>query len=118
MRASPDGRLAAVSGADGRILLIPLEGDTPRPLPGGQVNEQPVQWSPDGRLLYCHPRGQTPTTIFEVDAASGHRRPWATIRPPSLAASEIVLLLSQDLRTGVYGYNDTSMDLYLVDGLR
>lgn len=37
LEGSPDGRLAAVSGADGRILLVPLDGGTPRPLPGGQV---------------------------------------------------------------------------------
>ncbi len=49
---------------------------------------------------------------------SGRRKLWATIQPPSLAATEISLLLSQDLRTGVYGYPDISADLYLVDGLR
>jgi dipeptidyl aminopeptidase/acylaminoacyl peptidase len=117
-RTSPDGRVAAVPGADGRILLVPLDGGTPRPLAGGEVNEQPVQWSPDGRLLYCYRRGQIPARVFAVDVASGRRKLWATIRPPSLAATEILLFLSQDLRTGVYGYPDGSADLYLVDGLR
>jgi hypothetical protein len=107
-----------MGGGNGRILLVPLDGGAPRPLPGGEVNEQPAQWSPDGRLLYCYRRGQIPARIFEVDVASGRRRLWATIRPPSLAATEIALLLSRDLKTGVYGYNDQSTDLYLVDGLR
>ncbi len=117
-RVSPDDRLAAVSGADGRILLVPLDGGAPRPMPGGEVNEQPVQWSPDGRFLYCYRRGELPARVFEVDVAGGRRSLWATIRPPSLAATEIVLFLSYNLRIGVYGYDDISSDLYLVDGLR
>jgi hypothetical protein len=107
-----------MSGSDARILLVPLDGRTPKPLPGGEVNEQPVQWSPDGRLLYCYRRGEIPARVFEVDVESGRRRLWATIRPPSLAATHVTLMLSRDLKTGVYGYDDISADLYLVDGLR
>jgi hypothetical protein len=116
--ASPDGRRSALAGADGRIQIVPLDGGEPRPLPGSEANEQPVQWSPDGRLLYCLRRGRMPASVFEIDVASGSRRLWTTIQPPSLAATDIFLVLAADLRTGVYGYPDFSADLYLVDGLR
>jgi len=118
LTVSPDGRLAATTGADGRVLLVPLDGGAPRLLPGGEVNEVPVQWSPDGRSLYCQRRGRIPAQVFEVDVASGRRRLWATIRPPSVATTDIALLLSRDLKNGVYGYADLSEDLFLTDAPR
>lgn len=40
------------------------------------------------------------------------------MRPPSLAASSVDLVLSPDLATGVYTYPNVTADLYLVSGLR
>ena len=57
---SPDGRQVAMAGDDGRILLVPLDGGAPQPLPGSEINEQPVQWSADGRFLIATAAGRSP----------------------------------------------------------
>jgi Tol biopolymer transport system component len=115
---SPDGRSVAIPGGDGRMLLVPLDGSNPQSLPGSDSNLEALQWSPDGRQLYCYRRGEIPARVERIDVATGRRTPWREVWPPSLAATGVDLVLSQDLTTGAYTYPDVTADLYLVNGLR
>ncbi len=49
---SPDGKQVAVAGPGQKLVLIPIEGGEPRPVPGALTWEAPVGWSKDGRFLY------------------------------------------------------------------
>jgi len=116
---SPDGRLIAARGGDGGVLLVPLDGAPPRPLPGSEPNDVPVQWSPDGRTLFVFHPGERPAPVRRVDVVTGRRTPWREIQPPDMNATGIgQLFLSRDGRAGVYSFGSFLVDLYLVDGLR
>ena len=117
-RVSPDGRRAAITDREGRILVVPLDGSEPYPLPGAGIDETPVQWSPDGRSLYCYGPRSSPPGIYRIDIASGDRALWREIRSPSPASLGVFPLLSRNLKAGAYGSLDSSADLFLVTGLR
>ena len=60
-RTSPDGKWVVALGPDRRYGLYPLEPGEPRPLPGLDPEEVPVQWSPDGRAVAVYrPGGGAP----------------------------------------------------------
>src|SRR5262249_40324679 len=49
---SPDGRLVAIAGPGQKLMLMPIDGGEPRPVPGVKSREAPVGWSADQRFLY------------------------------------------------------------------
>jgi hypothetical protein len=81
---SPDGKqLALVSnqgleGADtakGRLFVMDLKGDEPRPLTSPASNIGPVAWTPDGKAL-VYARSQEPTVpsdIWDDEPSPGHK---------------------------------------------
>jgi serine/threonine protein kinase/Tol biopolymer transport system component len=78
---SPDGTLVAAIENDGTGALFPVDGGSPRPLPGIAPGEFPVRFSPDGRweelrLLLC------------AAPLRSLRRRRAQVAGPSPAASE------------------------------
>ena len=116
---SPDGRMVAVKAASGEVLVVPLDGSPPRPVPDSDVNELPVQWSDDSQSLFVFRPGEIPSRVFRVEVASGRRTLWAEISPPDPNATGIGgLCLTRDGRTGVYAYAHAQAELYLVNGLR
>src|SRR5262249_46475382 len=44
---SPDGKLVAIAGPGQKLMLLPIDGGEPRPVPGVERREAPVGWSPD-----------------------------------------------------------------------
>jgi Tol biopolymer transport system component len=116
----PDGRFVAAAGPGRRIALYPLEGGTPRPLPGVLEGESPVRWSPDGRSLFVWRPGELPAMVTRVEIATGRRTPVREILPadPAGVLSISPVLLSEDGKTCVYTYFRILSDLYVVEGLR
>jgi eukaryotic-like serine/threonine-protein kinase len=119
-RPSPDGKWVVALGPDRRYALYPLEPGEPRPLPGLDPEEIPVQWSPDGRSIVVYHPGEAPLRVELFDVATGTRKLWKEIRPPDPSGIAQVgpILISWDTGSYVYSYRRSLDDLYLATGLR
>ena len=117
---SPKGDFVASTGPDNKIYLYPVAAGEPKPVPGTEADEVPTGWSADGRFLYVYRFGEIPARVFEVDLASGQRKPWKELEPGDAAGIDTIrgVELSSDGKTYVYGYIRTLSDLYLVEALK
>jgi WD40 repeat protein len=117
---SPDGRLATVTGPDRKRYLYPLNGGEPQPIPGILEDEDPVGWTPDGKLIYVYKRGLYPARIFRLDVASGNRELWKELTPPDPAGISNVAppAIAADGKTYAYSYNRILSDLFLAEGIK
>jgi serine/threonine protein kinase len=116
---SPDGTMVAAID-QGRVVLYPVDGGTPRPVPGLQPGDQPIRWTADGGLLYAFRQTEIPARVYRVDVATGRKDLWKQIGPADPAG---VIGLGHVLVTAdgaAYAYNYVRMlsDLYLVEGLK
>jgi eukaryotic-like serine/threonine-protein kinase len=115
---SLDGRVA-VKTADGRVLIVPLDGSAPYPVPNSDQNDRPVQWSEDSRSLFLFRSGEIPARVFRVEVATGRRTLWKEIRPPAVGTTGLMEVhLTRDGRSGVYSFANILVDLYIVRGIR
>jgi len=117
---APDGAHVTVLAADGRALMVPLDGGAPQPAAGLGVDDFPVQWTADSKQLYAFHRGGVPAQSFKVDVASGARTPFHELRPPDAAGVVAIrnLRVTPDGRAYAFGYNQYLSTLYLVKGIR
>ena len=117
---SPDGRLVAAVGPDGKGYLFPVASGEPKLIPGLLAGEAPVAWSADGRSLYIYRGGELPAKIYRLDIISGSRTLWKQLMPPDPAGVEYVgpILPAPDGTAYAYGYRRLLSDLYLVEGLK
>ena len=118
--ASPDDRWIVALGPDRRYGLYPLEPGEPRPLPGLDPDEVPVQWSPDGRSVVVYRPTEAPLRVELFDVATGTRKLWKEIRPPDPSGVAQVgpILISWNTGSYVYSYRRSLDDLYLATGLK
>jgi len=117
---SPDASLLAITSQDLPPKLYPLDGGTPRPVPGGMPGDFVVRWSGDGRSIYVSvPRG-TGTSIERIDIATGLRTLLQAISPADKAGliDCAYPLVTPDGSAYVYSYRRYLSTLYLVEGLR
>ena len=117
---SPDGKLVAAQGPDQTISLYPLDGGTPRPVPGLLPGDGVVRWTADGHGLYVWAKGHLPARIFKVDLATGRREPWKELAPDDLAGAVQIygVCLTPDGTSYAYGCVRMISDLFVVDGLK
>ena len=115
---SPDGRL--VAGTDNGILVIPIDGGEPRPVPGTGPRDRPCGWSLDQRFLYTYQRGEVPARVFRVELTTGRREPWRELAPADRAGVVSIVdpQITPDGTHYAYSYLRALSDLYLVEGLR
>lgn len=100
-------------------LLYPIEGGSPRPVPGLESGEEPIQWSPDGRALYVHHPSVMPNRVWLLDLETGRRRLWKEIPSSEPGIDRIEsLLMTSDGESYVYQIVKTFSELYVVDGLK
>ena len=119
--ASPDGRLVAMAGPGQKLMLVPVEGGEPRPVPGVESREVPVGWSADQRFLYVfgYPL-ELPGQIHRIDLATGRRELWKEIKPgdPAAFAGFSNITFTPDLQSYAYSVDRDPSTLYLVEGLK
>jgi hypothetical protein len=126
---SPDGRLVVglpvleqpgIQHPEqrGAARLYPLEGGTPRPIPGLREQELPVQWNSDGKSLFVYKRTESPAKVWLVDTATGRRRPWRELGHPDRTFTKVQrLLLTPDGNSYAYASRRTQSALYLIEEL-
>jgi len=117
---SPDGRLVNGMGKDGEEYFYPIEGGEPIPVPGIQVGEYVLMWSPDGQFFLIQNVAGLPGVINRVDFPRGKRTIWKQIVPADAAGVDTVekTFFTPDMKSYVYSYTRTLSDLYLVEGLK
>ena len=95
---------------DKTYYIQPLHGGEPRPIPGLESGDEPIQWSDDGRAVYVIGPGEFATRIYRVNLATGNRRQVKEIDPPNkvgLVGLELNpggILITPNGRVCVYTY--------------
>ena len=117
---SPDGRTAAVTDGEGRVVLFPLDGAEPRLAPGLEPGDVPMRWSLDGQSLFVFRFDELPARIRRVTFDRPGREVVARITPPDPAGVESIVAaqVTPDGRSWVYSYFQYRNDLHLVAGLK
>jgi len=121
-RVSPDGRLLAAHGPDGKVALYPIEGGPPRAVAGFEPGDVLLRWSSDGRYVYAASGNRRSLTarVYRIEPATGRREEWKVFSLPDPAGISGVSCnaITPDGRNFVFTYGQQFSDLYLVDGLR
>jgi WD40 repeat protein len=116
---SPDGTLIAARSHDGQARIYPVGPGEPRPIPGLEPGEEPIQWSADGSALFVARFGELPLPIYRLTLATGKKELWKQLAPADRAGIIRIetVALTRDGMTCAYSYNRvTASDLYLVTG--
>jgi dipeptidyl aminopeptidase/acylaminoacyl peptidase len=117
---SPDGKQIASVGPEHKILLYPVDGGTPRALPGAAPHELPVQFDKDGRSLYVWDRREVPARVQRITLDTGQRQLWKELAPSDRTGvfriSKIVM--TSDARAYAYSFTRLLTTLYVASGLQ
>jgi hypothetical protein len=125
LRVSPDGnRLFTFNNFDGRYYVYRLDGIDPTPIRGLEPDEEPIQWSADGRAVYVRGIGDFACKLYRLELATGRRKLWKEIAPDDpvgnigLEAKPGGILITPDGESYVYTYWTLLHELNLLDGLK
>jgi hypothetical protein len=109
--------MVAVSSDQG-IILIPIAGGPPRPVPGLPAHWQVVGWVQGGLLVSEDPLAGG--TIYRVEPTTGRRETWTSIEPEDPAGimnlDLSTLAVTPDGRGYAYTWHRATSDLYLAEG--
>jgi hypothetical protein len=115
---SPRGDLLAVLDSSGSVQIYPVDGGSPRSLPGARAGEIPVAWSTEGEALFVWDR-RLPAHVERVNLASGKRETAFEWTPRDPAATLYGLLtVTRDARYWLMRYRKGASSLALADGVR
>jgi Tol biopolymer transport system component len=117
---SPDGRSAFAFGPDKRLMIYPTQPGEPRSVPGVDIADVPIRWTPDGRAIWVFKPNEVPTKIYRLDVTTGQRALWKDLTPPDPAGVLQMgpIMMTPDGKSYVYSYRRTLDELFLVEGLR
>jgi len=123
---SDDGRFLCARAADGDWYLYSTETTEARKVVGLGAGEEPIQWTPDGKLYVRgadEPRPGEPavtTRFYRHDPRTGHREVWKEIPSvnPSAGGAIENVFFSADGKTCVYTHHRYSSELFSVEGLK
>jgi Tol biopolymer transport system component len=119
---SPDGHWVAAGESGKKAYLYPVESTAgePRPIPGINDNEAPIQWSADGHSVYVRRLDEVPARIYRLDLSTGRRELWKQIMPdnPTGVVQIRGVLPSRDGRAYAYNYLRILSGLYVAEGLK
>jgi eukaryotic-like serine/threonine-protein kinase len=117
-----DGR-HFLGSVQGQWFLFSADGGERRAVPHLRPDDNPLQWTADGRFLFVRrggPSGPVPVEVDRIEVATGLRIPWLKLAPRDpvgLLRVHPVRLLP-DGGGYCYTYLRLRSDLYLVEGLR
>jgi Tol biopolymer transport system component len=110
LRISPDGQRVITLQPDKTFYIQNLHGGDPKEIQGLERDDEPIQWSEDGRAVFVKAAGDFATKIYRVDLATGKREEWKDIDPPNkvgLVGLEINpggILITPDGKVCLYTY--------------
>ena len=110
LRVSPDGKRVITLQPDRTFYIQDLHGGEPKEIPGLERDDEPIQWSDDGRAVFVKAAGDFATKIYRVNLASGERREWRDIDPPNkiglvgLEVNSGGILITPDGKVCIYTY--------------
>jgi serine/threonine protein kinase len=124
---SGDGRFFCARAVGGEWYLYSSETTETHKVVGLLPGEEPIQWTPDGKLLYVRSGDEQragdsaiTTRVYRLDPSTGNRELWKEIRPINPLAGGAIgtILFSADGKTCVYTHHRYSSELFLVEGLK
>jgi dipeptidyl aminopeptidase/acylaminoacyl peptidase len=116
---APDGKHVAATSPEGKLVLYPVDGGTPKPIPGLMPNERIVRFSEDGAAIFTFTRGELPSKIYRIDVSSGERKLWKELSAPDPTGVEglTAVRMTPAGDCFAYSYAQRLNDLYVVEGL-
>ena len=116
---SPDGRFVAGMNADETIVLYPLDGSAPVPVPGVEKAEIPIQFSADGASLFVYRPTALPARVNRVTLATGQRELWRelTAADPAGVYKIAPVAITPDGNAYAYTALRVLSELYLTEGV-
>jgi Tol biopolymer transport system component len=118
---SPDGLQVLVRESSGGQKLYPVDGGSPRNVPGATPDDAVVRWTPDGKsLLLVSLYSDVPLRVEKLDVATGRREPYMTLGPADLtgAVQLYPIALSDDGKSYALTVRRMASHLFLVQGAR
>ena len=109
LRVSPDGK-RVITLQDKTYYIQSLNGGDPKEIPGLEPDDEPIQWSDDGRAVFVKAAGDFATKIYRVDLETGARRKWRDIDPTNkvghvgLEVNPGGILITPDGKVCIYTY--------------
>jgi hypothetical protein len=117
---TPDGRFVLGWSNDSReYVLYPVDGGEPCPLRVLSATDGPLQWSPDGRVLYSRRRDTWPPVVERVNVETGQRQRWKTVFPADPVGVDSIfrILITPDGKSYCHDYWRFTSELFIVEGL-
>jgi eukaryotic-like serine/threonine-protein kinase len=127
---TPDGKFV-LGSSSGQHFLFSVESGESRGVAFLSSEDSPLQWTRDGRSLYVlreSPWSDHTAQIYQtmearidkVDAVTGLRTPWKTIKPADPVGLEAInrVFITPDGASYCYGYLRTLSDLFVIEGLK
>ena len=117
---SPDGKLVAAIGPDGKGVLYPVDSGEPQPIQGWGDHDAPISWSADGQSLYIFERGKVPTSVYRLNLKTGQKTLMKELVPFDPAGVYLIglVLMTPDGQTCIYNYRRILSALSLVENLK
>jgi hypothetical protein len=117
--ATPDSRYV-VGRTPEHVFKFAVDGSAPIPLTYLDPGDEPLQWSPDGTLLFVRRAGAWPAAVDRVNTATGDRGPWKTIQPADPVGIEAVfrILITPDGKSYCHACVRILSELSVVEGLK
>ena len=117
--ATPDSRYV-VGRTTEHVFKFAVDGSAPIPLTYLDPDDEPLQWSPDGSLLFVRRAGAWPAAVDRVNTATGDRESWKTIQPADPAGIDTVIriLITPDGKSYCHDYVRVLSELSIVEGLK
>src|SRR5262249_53478011 len=117
---SPDGKSVVAVGPDQKGYIYPIDGTSPRLVPGFDPGDGPITWGADGQSVYVYRLGELPAKVHRLDLISGKKQFWKSLMPPDLSGVTDIsaIFITPDGKGYVYEYGRTLSDLYLVSDIK
>jgi hypothetical protein len=99
--------------------VFPVDGGSPRPIPGIDSSYALAQWSADGTALYFYRPGEVPMTVERVDIATGKMTHARELVPADRAGVVSIAPVVSNVDASEFAYSSyqTLSVLYVISGL-